>query len=266
MEFIINFTSFTIENFYNREYFLVLYFQLLIIKKNRNIFKKKDYCKSTNIFLSIDFQIEILYLNLRKTKMSSYYIIDSKHNIWSCGDNEYGKLGLGDFKKRNKFQKINSKRKFIAIANGSYHFMVLDDNGCIWSCGCNEDGQLGLNNFDDQHKLKPIDNKTNFVLVCSGSFHSVALDESGSIWSCGDNGYYKLGLNKEGIVNTFEKISTNNKFKQISCGSHFTVALDNSGLVWYCGLHMMQSLNETYTKTLTLLNNKKKITQISSGH
>lgn len=65
--------------------------------------------------------------------MSSFVIIDG--NIWACGSNHFGQLGLGDCNDRNLLTKVVSDQIFVAVNCEHYHTIALDENGNMWTCG-----------------------------------------------------------------------------------------------------------------------------------
>ena len=68
--------------------------------------------------------------------------LDPLGNVWGCGGNQHGQLGLGH--NVPTFQKINNLPPIISIAAGDSFSLFIDDNGSVWSCGRNDDGELGL--------------------------------------------------------------------------------------------------------------------------
>jgi len=65
--------------------------------------------------------------------------------LWACGGNDYGQLGLGDTQKRQRFERIKElPSPIIKLAAGNYHSLVILKNGELWACGLNTQGQLGL--------------------------------------------------------------------------------------------------------------------------
>ena len=69
--------------------------------------------------------------------------LDNAGNIYTCGWNEYGQLGLGDKKDRHTPQKVNNIPPMSCISSCNAargHLQIVDEQGSVW----NINGQLGL--------------------------------------------------------------------------------------------------------------------------
>src|SRR3990167_3290528 len=73
--------------------------------------------------------------------------LDNAGNIFTCGNNEFGQLGLGDKNDRHTPQKVNNipPMSCISCCNTALGYLqIVDEEGRVWSCGYNGNGQLGL--------------------------------------------------------------------------------------------------------------------------
>ena len=123
------------------------------------------------------------------------YILKTNGEVYSCGRNDYGQLGLGDTTNRNTFTKVTTNTDNVKsiIHNIGFTIYLLKNDNTLWGCGINDKGQLALNNTT---------NKSTFVLVCSdvketasGTFsHMIILKNDNTLWGCGTNGEGQLGL------------------------------------------------------------------------
>lgn len=66
--------------------------------------------------------------------------LDAKGDVFAWGGNQYGQLGLGDYKNRSEPTKISAfkKMKIVDISAGNGFSAVLDDHGVVWTMGLNE--------------------------------------------------------------------------------------------------------------------------------
>ena len=73
--------------------------------------------------------------------------LDNAGNIYTCGNNQFGQLGLGDTEDRHTPQKVNNipPMSCISCCNTAWGYLqIVDEAGRVWSCGRNDFGQLGL--------------------------------------------------------------------------------------------------------------------------
>ena len=55
----------------------------------------------------------------------SFIFLLENGTLFSCGDNTYGQLGLGDYKDKRKFHKVPFDKNIIQISTGFAHTLVL---------------------------------------------------------------------------------------------------------------------------------------------
>jgi len=133
-------------------------------------------------------------------------------NIYSCGSNYSGQLGLDQNDNKNTFQLIDpnhfANQKIKDIKAGDNFSLALiqerDSNKTkIYSWGSNFNGQLGLGDEIDRKTPYEIDhsnfNRQKIISIGNGSWHSFAIiKKQGSnktkVHAWGDNGEGKLGL------------------------------------------------------------------------
>ena len=112
--------------------------------------------------------------------------------IYVCGNNHHGQLGLGD---NNDRQTPTLLQDFIDISQvslGYDHMVFVCNNGESYSCGYNDSGQLGLANSVTQNT--PVLLADNIIAVSTGMYHSLILSTIGKVYSFGWNRYGQLGL------------------------------------------------------------------------
>ena len=142
-----------------------------------------------------------------------------QNNLYGCGDNLYGQLGLGPTTATtyNTFQNVVtniSGKKVLFASAGDVHTLILTNDviNNLYSCGDNSDGQLGLGTTTTKYDtFQPVTTNISgkkITLVSAGQFHSLIMtnDSSNNVWSCGFNLYGQLGLGGTSIAsrNTFQ--------------------------------------------------------------
>ncbi len=164
--------------------------------------------------------------------------------VYSCGNNDHGKLGLNDTTQRNVPTLITTNIGTLtisAVACGRYHTVFLTNDGKVYSCGYNDyGGQLGLG--DTTSRSVPTLISTNIgtltisAVACGGG-HTVFLTNDGKVFSCGLNNYGQLGLGNTTSQNTPQQILALNSLtiSAIACGGRHTIFLTNDGKVYCCG-------------------------------
>ena len=194
----------------------------------------------------------------------STYIVDG-NNLYSCGYNNEGQLGLGDRTNRNTFNLVPG------VSVGSmvipyYGVLVLQPNGTLRCWGHNNHGQLGVGNTTDQNTPQtPSGNHTGVVAITSSAQSSSCwiLKSDGTIFSTGYNGHGQLGHGATAQITTYKKVQMDNnlEFKSIASFGHSTgsqlLAADQNDNLWGCGYNAQWSLglnhSHKYKTVLTQL-------------
>ena len=212
-------------------------------------------------------------------------ILKNDGSLWSCGQNNYGQLGLSDTNYRTTFNKIttNINNDVKEIVCYSDHTFIIKNDGSVWACGYNNLGQLGLNDKTNRTSFTQVTiNINNDVKqIACGEWHTMIVKNDGSLWACGSSGYGVLGLNTNtnsgSCITTFTQVTTsiNNDVKQVVCGGQsyncYTYIIKNDGSLWVTGYNSMGvlGLNDTnnrtsFTQVTTNINNNVK--QIACGY
>ena len=136
------------------------------------------------------------------------FILKNDGSIWSCGDNNYGQLGLGNTTTYKTFTQVttNINNDVKQIACGFFNTFIIKNDSSLWGCGSDNYGQLGLGNSTTS-AFSTFKNSINDVkeiylgngVAWSGSAnvcynHVFIIKTDSSLWSCGYNHYGQLGL------------------------------------------------------------------------
>ena len=96
-----------------------------------------------------DLASELSGVHIKEVNGAYYHClaVSSDGRAFVRGDNNYGRLGLGDVEEVKKFTEITSLRKYkiVSAAAGDQHSLFLTAEGKILACGFNRSGQLLLN-------------------------------------------------------------------------------------------------------------------------
>ena len=99
---------------------------------------------------------------------------DAVNNLYTCGYNAEGQLGVNDTSSYDTFQNVTtniSGKKVKKIKCGYAHLAVLtkEETNNLYTCGYNNYGQLGVNSTVNKTTLQNIniDNKYVFDIACS---------------------------------------------------------------------------------------------------
>ncbi|KAJ5075796.1 claret isoform a [Anaeramoeba ignava] len=136
------------------------------------------------------------------------FLLNSNQELFGCGYNHYGQLGLGESRKKEiKIQKLTKiqnipKGKIIDIKCGYYHSIMLIENQNenqkrkLYSCGYYDYNGLGKN--EDTYEFTEIksslfENDDNILDFSVGNAHTLILTSNLKLIVFGDNGDSQLG-------------------------------------------------------------------------
>jgi alpha-tubulin suppressor-like RCC1 family protein len=204
-----------------------------------------DYTKEELGFL---FQRSLQSSRLSNRGRSSM-ILTPERQVFGCGYNFYGQLGLGDTRDRNAHTPIDTSQigKITAIATGPEHTLFLNNQGRVFSVGNSSDGQLGIEDVKS-HRIQlhlgkngvnapiiPIDSPIlgSVTAIAAGGKHSLFLNSQGQVFSCGDNADGQLGLGdtESKLVPTWLFSIRMETIIAIAAGSSHSLLLNSEGQV-----------------------------------
>ena len=121
--------------------------------------------------------------------------LDSEGNVYSCGYNYYGSLGLGYYTNKNVLSKIVNIPPIKTISCVRSSCYLIDFEGNLWTFGLNGNGQLGQGNFQNINTPKVISTIKNIQQISYGScgLHFLAKNSQNQIVVSGNNGQGQLG-------------------------------------------------------------------------
>ena len=184
--------------------------------------------------------------------------------VYSCGENGYGQLGLGNSTKRKLFNEVNITivtGNIIEIIQGKYDILILTDGGDVYGCGSNVGGDagagsLGINNGYPQKTIKKMildsailgfDISGKIIKVVNMVKHTIVLTDTGQVYGTGKNDWGQLGLNNTNDKKILTKMELDSvtlgfdisgKIIDVACGLGHTIVLTDNGKVYSCGYNL----------------------------
>ena len=177
---------------------------------------------------------------------------NDKGEIFSCGNNDNGELGLGHCNSP-QFAPIlipDLLSNIVQFVCGSCHNLFLDSEGTVLSVGYNIYGQLGLGHNENQNVLNQIPNIPPIQSISCVASSSYLIDLEGNVWSFGYNGTGQLGHGDKNERNLPTKIESLENIQQLSCGSYGThfLAKDSQNRIFVSGYNGYGQLGTGNTK------------------
>ena len=153
---------------------------------------------------------------------------NSNGEIFGCGANDSGQLGLGSFNRAEiQVQLIpNLSTNIIQFSCGEGHSLFLDKEGNVFSVGNNSHGNLGLGHNTNLNSIEQINDIPKIKSISCSSDSCYLLDFDGNVWCFGRNSDGQLGLGDFESRNIPTRIEVFKNIQQISNGfycSHLLV-------------------------------------------
>ena len=149
------------------------------------------------------------------------------NSVYSFGDGDHGKLGLGNLTGYQTPQEITALRNvgIQSVHAGHQWSAFLSKSGRVYVCGhdrfCGNGG--GTNNNTTTPTV--LDSLQDIVQVCIGGEHALALDKFGDVWAWGMNSDGQVGSGHFTFVTTPIKVNGDMpNIKQIAAGKSHSVA------------------------------------------
>lgn len=179
-------------------------------------------------------------------------VLTKSGNMYGCGSNEYGQLGLGDTTENMittwTLIPFRQEERVNNIVLGGYHSMMLTETGKVYGAGSNEDGQLSMEDADTDFitswtAISPPEGEQVKKIVLK-YLRSIMLTQSGKVFGCGANESDQMCIHRledrmdESVRSWSEIILPNNEYvDQIVIEASNSMVLTMSGTVYRCGKH-----------------------------
>ena len=136
-------------------------------------------------------------------------------DVYACGNNEYGKLGIGNNEYQNGAVRVNGISNVENIYFGENETFFKTKTGEIYACGNNESGQLGIGNVENQNVPIKISGISNVEKVYINNGSIFAKTKLGEIYAWGYNEDGRLGIGNTENQNTPIKIDNLKNIEKI---------------------------------------------------
>jgi len=131
-------------------------------------------------------------------------LLTNSGNVYSCGVNNYGQLGIGNTNNQSYLTQMKSDANtYITnvkqITANDNNVFILTSDKIGYSCGRNDFGQLGLGTvgltqvYLNQMKTNATTYISDIKQISSSYYFSYILTNSGNVYACGYNNYGQLG-------------------------------------------------------------------------
>lgn len=204
------------------------------------------------------------------------FIIDSEDNLWVCGCNNSGEIGLReDIKNMHKFGNISNmypelRNNIKSVNYGSTLYysgnelydkcsrlFIITKDGDLYVCGYNRNHNIGIEDGLNKYKIiKHPQFDKNVEAICSTHRSTILKDKDNNLWVCGGNLDGECGIGNRDIVETFTKIESFNskvdKFYGSQYGLFLVVDVDKN--LWAAGGHNNNNNGSGHPEDKSLLN------------
>lgn len=184
-------------------------------------------------FTEINLPIELNTISKVKARFEQSILLgqdkEKKPLLYVWGLNGYGQLGLGDYKERNCFTRVNLPTEIVFIHKiilGDHHTVLYghdaDNNSLLYACGDNYDGQLGLGDNNNRNcftKVAIPDELAVLRNIVAGRTHTMLYGHNYKnkpvIYACGANRDGQLGLGDNLNKNRFTALNVPKEISSI---------------------------------------------------
>ena len=168
--------------------------------------------ESVNKFIRIQRPADLGRISQVVTGYLHTLVLTEEGDLWGCGRNDWGDLGLGHNEDVYKFIRILLPAEIDRIAQvvvGLKCTLVLTEAVELWGCGSNYYSQMGLEHDEVINEFIRIELPAEvgrIAQVVVGIGHTIVLNEAGEFWGCGRNSWGELGLRHNKSVNEFKRV------------------------------------------------------------
>jgi alpha-tubulin suppressor-like RCC1 family protein len=165
------------------------------------------------------------------------YAVKTDGTLWSCGNNSFGQLGLGDTLSRSSPVQVGTLTTWSTVAACGYHGIMVKTDGTLWTCGYNFQGRLGLGDTLSRSSPVQVGLLTNWKSATASLSSSTTLKTDGTIWAWGSNSNGQLGLGDTLSRSSPVQVGALTTWKSIAAGGggHVSATRITTDTLWNWG-------------------------------
>lgn len=161
--------------------------------------------------------------------------VDDGGRAYTCGQDWYGELGLGDIRIRKRhFPTLVAALlgvRVVQVAIGQTHTVFLDDSGAVYTCGSSDwNGQAAF-----AITPTPLSLQTRIQSVAVGTAHTILLDEEGRVYTFGVGTSGQLGHGDFDSRYRPTLLDLRARIAAVCAGSEHTILLSEEGRAYAFG-------------------------------
>ena len=167
--------------------------------------------------------------------------------LWACGANERGQLGIDSAAESLKsFTRVNFEKRIRQVACGWEHTVLLTEDDSVYVAGGGSKGQLGLGEEKTTcQAFSYVEIGERVKQVCCGVWFTLALGESGKIFGWGSN--RDCCLSQDPLCSVFWSpicldFVSESKIVKVAAGHRHVVALQEDKSVHSWGSNRFQQV------------------------
>lgn len=186
---------------------------------------------------------------------------EASGELYCCGQNSYGELGIGDDIERHLLTSVSLSgwEDIRQVVSGNEVLAILTNSGVVLTCGLNKSGQCGHGHFDERVMLlRPVPSlrsqKIRFIAASNGCEHMIALTESGLAYSWGYNDRGQLGHENLTTKIHVPKLIESLKDKKVTFAAvsyHHSAVITESGELYTFGMNDCGQLGLDHAQHMT---------------
>ena len=127
------------------------------------------------------------------TGLYSSFFVRAGGDLWSCGRNQHGELGVGHSASCLSPVPVPAFGDgSVAMVSAGLHAMAVMTDKSLFAWGMNCYGQLGTGDYEKRESPTAVE-FSNVVTAATGELHTIVLNTAGQVYTCGGAIFSALG-------------------------------------------------------------------------